>query len=59
MKGQKDLTTMEKGINKIENQGEIWYKMIQNYQMTDFGDKVGHLYVQLSLERLCKHNNSS
>ncbi len=28
---------MEKGVNKIENQGEIWYKIKQNYQITDFG----------------------
>ncbi len=26
MKGQKDLRTAKKGVNKIENQGENWYK---------------------------------
>ncbi len=30
---------MEKGVNKIENQGEIWYTMIQNCKMTDFAEK--------------------
>ncbi len=29
---------MKTGINKFENQGEIWYKMLQNCQMTDFGE---------------------
>ncbi len=41
MKGQKDLITIKKRVNKIENQGEIWYKMIKNCQMTDFGEKLG------------------
>ncbi len=38
MKGQKDLRTKKSGggcVNKIENQGENWYKMLQNGQMTD------------------------
>ncbi len=26
---QKDLRTMKKGVNKIENQGEMYYKMIK------------------------------
>ncbi len=43
MNGQKDLRTMKKGVNKIENQGEIWYKMILNCQMTDLGEKLGQL----------------
>ncbi len=36
---------MKKGVNKIENQGEIyiWYIMKQNCQMTDFGEKLGQL----------------
>ncbi len=38
MRGQKDLRTMKKGVNKIKNQGENWYKMLQNCQMTDFGE---------------------
>ncbi len=33
----------EKGLNKIENQGEIWYKMLQNGQKTDFGEKIYQL----------------
>ncbi len=36
MRGQNDLRTVEKGVNKIENQGENWSKMLQNGQMTDF-----------------------
>ncbi len=30
---------MKKGVNKIENQGEIYYKVIQNCQTADFGEK--------------------
>ncbi len=41
MMGKKYLITMKKGINKIENQGENWYKLLQNCQMTDFfGEKI-------------------
>ncbi len=41
MRGQKDLRTMKKGgVNKIENQGENWYKILQNGQITDFGEKL-------------------
>ncbi len=29
MRGKKVLITMIKGVNKIENQGENWYKMHQ------------------------------
>ncbi len=36
MRGQKDLRTVKKGVNKIENQGENRYIMYQNGQMTDF-----------------------
>ncbi len=38
--GQKDLRIMKKGVNRIDNQGENWYKMLQNGQMKDFGEKV-------------------
>ncbi len=31
----------KKGVNKIENQEGNWYKMIQNCQMTDFGEILG------------------
>ncbi len=37
---KKDLITMKKGVNKIENQGENWY---QKYQMTDFCEKIDQL----------------
>ncbi len=41
--GQKDLRIVKKRkkkrVNKIENQGENWYKMFQNGQMTDFCEK--------------------
>ncbi len=30
----------EKGVNKIENQGEKWYKLLQKCQMTDFCEKI-------------------
>ncbi len=39
-----------KMVNKIENQREIWYKIIENCQMTDFCEKIDQLYVQLFLE---------
>ncbi len=29
MKGQKDLKSIKKGVNWIENQGENWYKMLK------------------------------
>ncbi len=29
MRGQKDLKSMEKGVNWIENQGENLYKMLK------------------------------
>ncbi len=35
MMNQKDLTAMQNKVNKIENQGEMWYKM------TDFSEKLG------------------
>ncbi len=39
MRGQKDLRTVKKGVNKMENQGENWYKMFQNGQITDLCEK--------------------
>ncbi len=36
MRGQKDLMTMKKGVNKIENRGENGYKLLQKCQITDF-----------------------
>ncbi len=56
MRGQTDLRTMKKRVNNIENQGENWYKMLQNepynlvIQITDFGEKLHQLQVKLSLE---------
>ncbi len=41
---------MKKGVNKIENQGEKWYKLLQKCQMTDFCEKIDQIYVKLSLE---------
>ncbi len=43
MMGQKDLRTMKKGVNKIENQGE---KLVQNalkWSNKDFGETIGQL----------------
>ncbi len=40
MRGKKDLITMKNGVNKIENQGENWYKLHQKCQMTDFCEKI-------------------
>ncbi len=47
MRDQKDLRTVKKGVNKIENQGEYWYKMFQNYQMTDFCKKIRQIAAQI------------
>ncbi len=41
---------MKKGVNKIENQGENWYKLHQKCQITDICEKIDQLYVKLSLE---------
>ncbi len=41
MKGQKDLRTIKNGANLIRNQREDWHKMLQNNQMTDFGETLG------------------
>ncbi len=43
MRGQKDLRTVKKGVNKIVNQGENWYKMLQNGQMTDLCETLDQL----------------
>ncbi len=37
MKDQNDLRIMKKGVNRIENQGENWYKILENGQMTNSG----------------------
>ncbi len=42
--GSKRSESNEKGTNKITNRGEIWYKMIQNCQMRDFGETLGKLW---------------
>ncbi len=36
----KDIITMKKGVNKIENQVENWYKLVQKCQMTNFVEKI-------------------
>ncbi len=54
MRGQKDLITMKKGVNKIENQGKHWYKL---RQMTDLCEKIYQLYVKLSLEVIVIETN--
>ncbi len=33
----------EKGVNKIENHEEIWYKIIQNCKITNYGEKLEQL----------------
>ncbi len=37
------IKTMKKGVNKIGNQEENWYIMLQNGQMTDSGEKLDQL----------------
>ncbi len=34
---------MKKGVNKIENQGEKWYKLLKKLHMTDFCEKIDHI----------------
>ena len=46
MRGQKDLKSNKKG----GHQGENWYKMLQNGQMTDLGETLDQIWVRLSLE---------
>ncbi len=41
--GSKRFKNNEKWVNKIENQGEIWYKLLKNGKMTDFGETLDHL----------------
>ncbi len=41
--GSKRSNNNEKGVNKIENQGENWYKLLQKCQMTDFCEKKDQL----------------
>ncbi len=43
MTNQKDSITMKKGDNKIENEGQKWYKLLQKCQMTDFCEKIDQL----------------
>ncbi len=40
MRGQKDLITMKKWVNKNKNQGENWYKLCQMCQMTDLCEQI-------------------
>ncbi len=37
--GSKRSINCKKGVNKIENQAENWYKMFQNGQITDLCEK--------------------
>ncbi len=50
IRGQRDLRTINKGVNKIENQGNNWYKVFGNGQMTDFAENFYQHTVKLSLE---------
>ncbi len=34
---------MKKGVNKIENQWEKWYKLLQKYLMTDLCEQIDQL----------------
>ncbi len=34
---------MKKGMDKIENQRENWYKLLQKSQMTDLCDKIDQI----------------
>ncbi len=45
MKGQIDLTSMKKGVNWIENQGENWDKMLKNCWIIHFGETLDQLSV--------------
>ncbi len=43
MRGQQNLITMKKGVNKIDNQGENLYKLLQKCQMTAFCENIYQL----------------
>ncbi len=43
MRGQKDLKSMKKGINWIENQDENLYKMLKISKIIHFGEKIDPL----------------
>ncbi len=58
MKGQKDLRTMKKEVNYIENQGNNYYKMFQNDKMTVFANNLDQLNVKLSLKLNVTETNS-
>ncbi len=55
VRDQKDLRRMKKGVDNIENQGEIWYKMLQNGRLTDFGEILPTLG-QIISETKCDRN---
>ncbi len=43
MMDQKDLIPMKKVVNKIENQGENLYKLLQKSQMTALCEEIDQL----------------
>ncbi len=49
LRSQKDLRSMKKGVNWIENQGENWHKMLENGKIIHFSEFFYQLYIQLSL----------
>ncbi len=49
---------MKQGINKIKNQGENWYQLLQKCQITNVCEKIDQIWVKLSLElNLIETNN--
>ncbi len=43
MNGLKDLRSMKKGVNWVENQGENLYKMLKNSSITHFDETLDQL----------------
>ncbi len=41
--GSKRFNNNEKGVNKIENPGKNWYKLLQKCPMTDICEKIDQI----------------
>ncbi len=46
----KTINKKKRGVNNINNQGQKWYKMLENGYMTDFAEQIDQRLVRLSLE---------
>ncbi len=56
MRGQKDIITMKKSVNKIENKRDNWYKLLQKCQMTDICEKIYQTLCQIISGTKCNRD---